>query len=286
MGTGASQLKDLSEPSELVSDYREFLPPVALRERVLCLWTQSIRPSQPVYAHRVLPDACVDLVFFQGQPPAVIGPWTESFVVHLAPGTRIAGARFHPGKAADVLRLPANELLNQQIPIADVWNMAARAPFAGVGEQTTFRATRAALEGALSRHLKNVTASDAVVTAGIQWLARHPGGQIEQLSRFVGISSRQMQRRFSAAVGYGPKTFQSVLRFQRLLFLASNGDGEHDLADLAARTGYADQSHMTREVQRFAGKPPRELLSSAGCALRLADFLAPCGTEISVDFAA
>ncbi|HEY2823612.1 MAG TPA: AraC family transcriptional regulator [Candidatus Acidoferrum sp.] len=286
MGTGASQLKNLSEPSEPVSDYREFLPPVALRERVLCLWTQSIRPSQTVYAHRVLPDACVDLVFFQGQPPAVIGPWTEAFVAQLAPGTRITGARFRPGKAADVLRLPASELLNQQTPIADVWNMAARAPFAGVGEQPTFRATRFALETALSRHLRNATASDAEVTAGIQWLARHPGGRMGQLSRFVGISSRQMQRRFSAAVGYGPKTFQSVLRFQRLLFLASNGVGQLDLADLAARTGYADQSHMTREVQRFAGKPPREMLSSAGCALRLADFLAPSGVGEFADFAA
>jgi AraC-like DNA-binding protein len=286
MGTGASQLKNLSERGEPASDYREFLPPMALRESVLCLWTQSVRSSQPVYAHRVLPDACVDLVFFQGQPPAVIGPWTAPFVVQLAPGTRILGARFRPGRAADVLRLPANELLNQQTPIDNVWNIAACSPFAGVGEQRTFRATRAALEGALSRHLRSVTASDAAVSAGIQWLARHPGGRMEQLSRLIGISSRQMQRRFSAAVGYGPKTFQSVLRFQRLLFLASNGAGQQDLADLAARTGYADQSHMTREVQRFAGTPPRELLSCAGCALRLADFLAPGGAGEIADFAA
>jgi AraC-like DNA-binding protein len=88
-----------------------------------------------------------------------------------------------------------------------------------------------------------------------------------------------MQRRFSAAVGYGPKMFQSVLRFQRLLYFASNVVSDPSLADLAARAGYADQSHMTREVQRFAGKSPGELLSSAGCTLRLADFLAPSGGD-------
>src|SRR5580698_5741535 len=95
-----------SQQPDIVSDYREYLPPVALREHVLCLWTQSIRDSRTVYAHRVLPDACVDLVFFQGQPPAVVGPWTEAFLTNLAPGTRITGVRFQPGKAAAVLGLP------------------------------------------------------------------------------------------------------------------------------------------------------------------------------------
>jgi AraC-like DNA-binding protein len=286
MDTGASQLKTLSKPGDRVSDYREYLPPLALREHVLCFWTQSIRPSQAVYAHRVLPDACVDLVFFQGQPPAVIGPWTESFVAQLAPGTKITGARFHPGKAAAILRLPASELLNQQAAIREVWGADAREPFASIGELPTFRASRLALESALLRHLRDVAPPDTTVTAAIEWIARRPAARIDEISNLAGISSRQMQRRFCAAVGYGPKMFQSVLRFQRLLFLASNGIGQHDLAHLAARTGYADQSHMTREVKRFAGKSPRELLPSAGCALRLAEFLAPCGGGEFADFAA
>jgi AraC-like DNA-binding protein len=267
-----------------VSDYREYLPPVALRDHVLCFWTQSIQPSQATYAHRVLPDACVDLVFFQGQPPAVIGPWTESFVAQLAPGTRITGVRFHPGRAAAILRLPASELLNQQAGIREIWSAAARSPFAGIGELPTFRSSRMALEAALLRHVFNVKPADATVAAAIQRIARRPNARIEELSELAGISSRQMQRRFSAAVGYGPKMFQSVLRFQRLLYLASNGFGRLSLADLAGRAGYADQSHMNREVRRFAAKSPSELLASAGCTLKLADFLALRDDE-AVDFA-
>jgi AraC-like DNA-binding protein len=270
--------------SPSVSEYREYLPPVALREHVLCFWTQSIQPTDKVYAHRVLPDACLDLVFFQGQPPAVIGPWTESFIAQLAPGTRITGVRFHPGKAAAILGLPASELINQEAALGDLWRAAVRAPFSTIGDVTSFRARRTALEAALLRHLRNVAPPDATVAGAIRWIASNPRARIESLSELAGISSRQMQRRFSVAVGYGPKMFQSVLRFQRLLYLASRSAGVCGLADLAARSGYADQSHMNREVRRFAGKSPSEVLSTAGSTLKLTDLVA--SNDVSVDFAA
>jgi AraC-like DNA-binding protein len=269
-----------------VSEYREYLPPTALREYILCFWTQSIQRSESVYSHRVLPDACVDLVFFQGQPPAVVGPWTETFVAQLAPGTKITGARFHPGKAAAILRMPASDLRNQQAGIRDIWGATAREPFASIGELPTFRASRAALEAAFLRHLSNVAPPDGTVTAAIDWIARRPSARIEELSQLAGISSRQMQRRFSAAVGYGPKMFQSILRFQRLLHFASNAFCESSLADLAARSGYADQSHMNREVRRFAGRSPSELLTSAGSTLKLANLLGSCSGDDAVNFAA
>jgi AraC-like DNA-binding protein len=288
MSTGESQqLRDVDttkEKSLRVSEYREYLPPIALREHVLCFWTQSIQHSNKVYAHRVLPDACLDLVFFQGQPPAVIGPWTESFIAQLAPGTRITGVRFHPGKAAAILGLPASELINQEAALGDLWKVALREPFARIDELSSFRSRRFMLEAALLRHLRNVTPADSAVSASIRWLARNPRARIEEISQLAGISGRQMQRRFSAAVGYGPKMFQSVLRFQRLLHLASRGAGECGLADLAARSGYADQSHMNREVRRFAAKSPSELLASAGSTLKLTDLVVPSGE--AVDFAA
>src|SRR3984957_12969751 len=291
MSTGDSQRlhgarRAMEEKSPSVSEYREFLPPVALREHVLCFWTQSIQRSDCNYSHRVLPDACLDLVFFEGHSPAVIGPWTESFIAQLAPGTRITGVRFQPGRAAAILGLPASELINQEAALGDIWKVAMREPFARIGDFSSFRARRCELESALLRHLRNAVPSDATVSCAIRWLARNPSARIEELSTLAGISSRQMQRRFSEAVGYGPKMFQSVLRFQRLLYLASNGVGRLSLADLAARGGYADQSHMNREVRRFAGKSPGELLSSAGSTLKLTDLFGPKNGEESVDFAA
>jgi transcriptional regulator GlxA family with amidase domain len=98
---------------------------------------------------------------------------------------------------------------------------------------------------------------DPVVRAAAVRVAR-PGVPVEALPSLVGLGERQLRRRFDDAVGYGPKTLQRVLRFQRFLALARLG-GE-DLAGLAFAAGYADQAHLTRECGRLAGLPPAALL--------------------------
>jgi len=257
--------------TDRVSSYCELPAPVALQEYVLCLWTQSILGASGVHAHRVLPDGCIDIVFINHDAPIVVGPWTDSFTARFLPGTTVLGARFHPGRATGVLGLPASTLLNQSVPLRDIWSTTAHAQFARVPDEPTLPARLRALEAALHGRLVDEAPLDAEVRAAIDWLARHPNGRVQQLSRWLGLSHRHLQRRFSAAVGYGPKTFQSVLRFQRLLHLASSAREQQSLAHLAAAAGYADQAHMTREVGRYAGSPPARLLPSVASTLRMSD---------------
>ena len=84
---------------------------------------------------------------------------------------------------------------------------------------------------------------------------RDPRTRVETLADDLGLSERQLRRRCHAAAGYGPKTLQRVLRFRRFL-AAAHGD----LARAALDAGYADQSHLTRECTRLAGRPPAALL--------------------------
>ena len=71
-----------------------------------------------------------------------------------------------------------------------------------------------------------------IIYAAINWLARYPHGRVGQLSQQLGISGRYLQRLFLEGVGYGLKTFQSILRFQRLLHLARMQRTRRALADL------------------------------------------------------
>jgi AraC-like DNA-binding protein len=257
-------------PSTL-ADYREFLPPAPLADHFLCFWSQTVSGSQGVYEHRVLPDACIDIVLVNDEPPAVVGPWTLPFLAQLPVGSSITGARLHPGRASCLLGMPASELLNQSIPMAAVKGAMQSLRLEKVIEQPNAAARRSVLGQVLSASMEHYAPLDQAVVAGIQWLSRRPQGRVEQLSRWLGMSERQLHRRFSAAIGYGPKTFQSVLRFQRLLKTAREKGAEQSLADLAASAGYADQAHMTRDVHRLANLRPTVLLRSTESTLQMSD---------------
>jgi AraC-like DNA-binding protein len=256
--------------TQAVSDYREFPVPIELAAHFLCFWTQSIVGPPGEYGHWVLPDACIDIVFINHVPPVLVGPWTDPFEVRLAAGTKIVGARWHPGRSASLLGVPAAELRNRSVQVSDVWRKK-NSCFARISDAPNLAGRMSLLDEALLAAVASAAPFDRAVDAGIRWLARHPHGRVEQLSQRLGVSTRQMQRRFTAAVGYGPKMFQSVLRFQRVLNLAGRRYTHQSLAQLAADAGYADQAHMTREVQRFANCPPSTLLRTAVCTLGMSD---------------
>ncbi len=259
------------QPANPGSEYREFLSPAPLSARFVCLWTQTIIGSRGVYEHRVLPDACVDIVFINDEPATVFGPWTVPFVSRLAAGTTITGARFHPGCAPCLLGMPVSELLNQAVPITSVKGPIQRMRPEMVIEQRGAGARRSALAQALLAMIEYSAPVDQAVWRGIQWLSSHPYGRIGQLSQWLGIGDRQLHRRFSAQTGYSPKVFQSVLRFQRLLKTARETGAAQSLADLALSAGYADQAHMTRDVHRFANIRPALLLRSTKSTPQVSD---------------
>jgi transcriptional regulator GlxA family with amidase domain len=118
----------------------------------------------------------------------------------------------------------------------------------------------ATLAAAVAQRLPPPDDLDALVRAAALRAAT-PRVPVEALGAGLGVGERQLRRRFDDAVGYGPKTLQRVLRFQRFLALAEQ-DGR-DLAALAFAAGYADQAHLTRECTRLAGLPPAALLRTS-----------------------
>jgi transcriptional regulator GlxA family with amidase domain len=63
-----------------------------------------------------------------------------------------------------------------------------------------------------------------------------------------------------------------VLRLQRVLALAGrSAPPDAALAALAAAAGYADQAHMSRELQALAGQSPRALLRHGRSTLEVSD---------------
>jgi AraC-like DNA-binding protein len=222
--------------------YRELLQP---DEHIACLWINDA--ADAAQRRRVLPDACVDVVWAGGRL-VVAGPATQAAMVDVPAGAASMGVRFKVGAAGAALGLPAGELIDASPALEDVWGAAGREIGERVGEAPTPAAQLRALATAVRERL--AAPPDDLVRAAATGTARHE----------LGIGDRHLRRRFGDAVGYGPKTLERILRFQRFLALAEAHDW--GLARLAFEAGYADQAHLTRECTRLAGLPPAALLAT------------------------
>lgn len=232
--------------------YREFPQP---SPHVACLWIADSPAAGS--ARRVLPDACVDLVWV-GDRLVVAGPATGPVLSRLPPGMPSLGVRFRVGAAGAVLGLPANELLDAMVPTEEVWgDEGARLEDRLAAAPTPAERLRA-LAGGVAARLPGAGLDPAVRAAAVT--LNRPEARVERFARAAGIGERYLRRRFADAVGYGPKTLQRILRFQRFLALARTDTP--DLARLALEAGYADQAHLTRECGRLSGLTPAALLAS------------------------
>jgi AraC-like DNA-binding protein len=72
--------------------------------------------------------------------------------------------------------------------------------------------------------------------------------------RTLHISERTLRRRVEESFGYGPKTLERILRYQR--FQKLSRETCDSMAMLALEAGYADQAHLIRESRRLTGLTP------------------------------
>jgi len=224
---------------------------VGYRERpaegaLACLWVRVV--GEEGERADVLPDACSDLMWSPGRGGFVAGPDTGPAPFTAGPGAVVLGIRFRPGAGGAALGLPLSELRDRRVDLAEIDPALAAELHAGLGPQEAAQI--------LERVARELAAAptDLAVAAAVARLA-DPAARVESLADEIGLSERQLRRRFHAAAGYGPKTLQRVLRFRR--FLAGPRD---DLARAALEAGYADQPHLAREVAKLAGTTPGRLI--------------------------
>jgi AraC-like DNA-binding protein len=230
--------------------YVERAPADDLAGHLRCSWTAVTgRPRA------VLPDGCLDLMWVGGEL-VVAGPDTGPAPTDLAPGTEIAAVRFRPGAAPAVLGVPAVELRDRRVRLADLWRDGAELE-RRVGAAA---APVAVLEAAVRARLADAPPPDPVALGVAATLGRAGAEPVAGLAGRAGLSERQLHRRSVAAFGYGPKTLDRVLRLQRFLALGRARPAA-GLAELAAAAGYADQAHLGHDCRALAGATPGELRS-------------------------
>ncbi|WP_431952881.1 helix-turn-helix domain-containing protein [Nocardia lijiangensis] len=209
------------------------------------VWTRTVtRVEEPL---PVLPDGCMDLLWRDGTL-LVAGPDTTGHRAGSPTATQYTGVRFFPGTAPALLGVPAHELRDRRVELADLWPAAIVRELAGRVSDAPDRA--AALEAIALRRAADAEPPDPLLRRIVA--ALHAGRSVAATADAAGLSARLLHRRSLAAFGYGPKMLARILRLQRALAAVRAGT---PLAETAITAGYADQAHLARDMRELAGMP-------------------------------
>jgi AraC-like DNA-binding protein len=229
----------------------EYAERPSVHEVLACTWSRTMpRGAPPTH---VVPDACADVLWHRETGRLfVAGPDTHAHRTSLSAGL-LVGVRFLPGRAPAGLGVPSSAVRDERVDLDQLW------PGDRVRRLEDDLATAPTVATA-SRVLADSVASmraewDPAVPRLVSLVQR--GHRVAEVADALGWTERQLHRRSLAAFGYGAKTLQRVLRFDRALRLARDG---RDLASVAYATGFADQAHLARDVKSFAGVPMTALL--------------------------
>jgi AraC-like DNA-binding protein len=163
--------------------------------------------------------------------------------------------------APSIVGPPASELVDQRIEVDRLWARGVATLTERLAEAGSAASVARLLEDEVIRRQAAAIVPDPLVAATVGRLQPWIPDSVSARTADLFISPRQLRRRFVAALGYGPKTLQRILRFQGFLALTQGQhDGRLGLARFAQRAGYADQAHLTRECAELTGLTPRAFL--------------------------
>lgn len=215
-----------------------------------------VRAARAVHVRE--PDAAAVLAFRPGDHGGdlvVLGPQTRASYLTPNDLPRCVTIRLRPGRARPVLGVPMSELVDRVVPLHDLWGPYATALTGKLSRART--GTAELLTGALAARLDRQSAADlaraALVESAAGLLAGTEGpGRVPEVAGELGVSERHLRNLFTDGVGVPPKRFARIHRVRTVLAQARH----EPWAELAADTGYYDQSHMSADFRAVMGVPP------------------------------
>ncbi|MGW2476112.1 helix-turn-helix domain-containing protein [Streptomyces sp. NPDC001665] len=165
--------------------------------------------------------------------------------------------RLSPVIARAVLGVEPSELDGAVVPLDALWGREASRIRERLGEARSWQARFALADALITRRYAAGTPVDPEVAWAWRRLTDGHGlPRVEELAADVGWSRKRLWSRFRSQLGLPPKRAATLVRFDHAAHRLVAGEGP---AQVAADAGYADQSHLHREVMAFTGATPAGL---------------------------
>jgi transcriptional regulator GlxA family with amidase domain len=147
------------------------------------------------------------------------------------------------------------------VDLEDIWKDRARELTERIALADNMASRVRLIEETLLAQLSQNGRYDHTVDRCLQLLETNHGQlNVAQLAADLGVSNRQLTRRFHHIVGLTPKEYARVSRFLNVLRCLS-GREHGNLTEIALECGYFDQAHFNHEFREMAGMAPGELFT-------------------------
>ncbi|WP_340062973.1 helix-turn-helix domain-containing protein [Ascidiimonas aurantiaca] len=254
-------------------NYQTFKPSQDLTTLVKCYWTLESPREETPERQTIVPDGCVEMIFHYGnlykqhipnkesiiQPRCfVIGQLTQPLEIEPTGKTGIFSVRFHPNGFLPFTTIQIKEMENTAIPLEVIFGQDGHEIEEKIISANSTSERINLIQAFLLNHLTDFETVDRIVKSTVETILTANGQlSVSELSRLTNITRRQLERKFSSAVGLSPKQLSKIIRLQATLKMLLNKQFS-SLTALAYENKYYDQAHFIKDFKEFTGVSPKE----------------------------
>lgn len=254
-------------------NYQTFEPSQDLTALIKCYWTLKSPEEETLERQTIVPDGCMEMIFHYGdlykqytgegnfiiQPRCfVIGQLTRPLEIEPTGETGIFSVRFHPNGFSPFTTIPIKEMENTAIALETLFGKDGLYIEQKVLNANSISERIKLIETFFLNRLTNTETIDRIVKSIVQTILTANGQlSVDELSNQSNINRRQLERKFSSAIGLSPKQLSKTIRLQATLKMLLNKKFT-SLTALAYETEYYDQSHFIKDFKELTGFTPKE----------------------------
>jgi AraC-like DNA-binding protein len=250
-------------------EYYTIRPQGRLENIVRYFWVfEGIACEKQPYIHRTLANGCPELIFhyhgtfdeitskesFQPSFKSGVHGQTKHFKRFSVKGEfGIFGVYLFPYAMSALFDIPAIEFTNQLPELYSFLKTSEHNINERMLSAHDNKARVAIITKFLEARLKKLKRPE-IAFAVTQILKAQGQANITELASQCSTSARSFERNFKEQIGFSPKSFARITRFNSVL--CKPRDKQLSLTEMAYNFGYYDQSHFIQDFKTFSGYNP------------------------------
>lgn len=258
-------------------EYSTYQPAESLAKQIKFYWSLDNKDTDaPHSRERIFPDGCIEIIFncadrfkkfdndtdFHIQAPCFIhGQLKTYFELEATGKISIFSARLHPAGLQPFVDFDVDTFTGSTLTISEVWGKDGETLETAILVCANHQERIILLEKFLLEKRQALKVDNAPVEFCVEAMLQNVGDvSIDKLANELEIGKRQLERRFTAAVGISPKLLARVIRFQNILQLIENKEFK-SFTTVAYEGGFYDQAHFIKDFKDFTGLNPKQYFS-------------------------